>query len=79
MDGSFLTALSSMVSLPLLVLVTGGLGWAIIHHLRDCSDRRRDIYKKMEEMKKDIDERLDKLTVVVSRVEGYMMRKSEEP
>ena len=61
MDGSFITGIADLVSLPLAVILIGGMGWALLHHLRDCSNNRKEQRQSTDAMRKETHQGLDAL------------------
>ena len=79
MDGSLLTTLAGLISVPLLVIITGGIAYGWLHHIRDCSAHRKDVRDAMHKLHMDIDERLDAIKdeiaanrESVARIEGKL-------
>ena len=79
MDGSWLTALSGLVEMPLLILITGGIGYGLVTHIRDCSGNRKDIYSRMEALRKEMHQDsettrkgVNEVKESVARIEGML-------
>ena len=67
MDGSLIVGISELVSLPLLVIITGVVGAMHLRHQSKCDDRWRKNYQRIEELNRELDDRLDRFRMEIFR------------
>ena len=72
MDGSLITNIAGWVPLPLAVVGVGVVAYFLIHHLKDCVERRKEVHDELvamrremhadtQAMRKEIDSKLDEI------------------
>ena len=72
MDGTFVATALEHITLPVLVLIVGGIAWALVWHIKVCR-------KEQKEFREHVDYRLDKVSQQQAETNGYLKGLQQAP